>query len=230
MQPLRVLASAVVSLNRANTNDFHFMQLMVNDVLIPEYNGYNTQIARESGQSLEPATHVTYFSLINMNPAEPDTILTTMHLVKSASESAGQNYRVFTNDQQLFQITTQMTWWPPDIWENFYPILGGMHMLMSFVGCIETLMANIGLSEMLKSAFGGVDKMLLGKNFPNNTRALCMCVEEILRPVILEQPMSSFDDLMSHLESLAKKSRTACLCLDALIRPVFIIRRFVRLC
>ena len=176
VQPLRVLASAVVSLNRANTNDFHSMQLMVNDVLIPEYNGYNTQIARKSGQSLHPATHVTYFPLINMNPAEPNTILTTMHLVKSASESAGQENTVFTNDQQLFKITTQMTWWQPDIWENFYPILGGMHMLMSFVGCI----ANTGLSGMLKLAFGGVDKMLLGKNFPNNTRALRMCVEDLL--------------------------------------------------
>ena len=40
--------------------------------------------------------------------------------------------------------------------------------------------------------------------------------------------MLSFDDLMSHLESLAKT--TACLWLDALIRPVFIIMRFVRSC
>ena len=55
-----------------------------------------------------------------------------------------------------------------------------------------------------------------------------MCVEEILRPAILKQPMLSFDDLMSHLECFGKKSRTACLWLDALIHPGFIIMRFVR--
>ena len=100
-----------------------------------------------------------------------------MHLVKSASESAGQGYTVFTNDQQVFKITTQMTWSEPDIWENFYPILGGMHMLMSFVGCIGTLMANTGLSEMLKSAFGGVEKMLLGKN-SQITPEHCACASK----------------------------------------------------
>ena len=37
------------------------------------------------------------------------------------------------------------------------------------------------LSDLLKSAFGGVEKMLSGKNFPQNTRALRICVKEILR-------------------------------------------------
>ena len=43
-----------------------------------------------------------------MNPAESDTILKTMHMVKTATENSGQTYTDFTNDQQLFKITTQM--------------------------------------------------------------------------------------------------------------------------
>lgn len=50
----------------------------------PESNSYNTNIAREAGQKLQPITYVTYFPLINMNPAEPDTIL------KTATENPGQ--------------------------------------------------------------------------------------------------------------------------------------------
>ena len=62
-----------------------------------------------------------------------------------------------------------------------------MHTLMSFVGCIGTFMANTGLSDLLKSAFGGVEKMLPGKNFLQVTIALRICVEEILRSIMQDE-------------------------------------------
>ena len=64
------------------------------------------------------------------------TMFATMKLVKSQSEQAGQEYTVLTNDQQLFKIATQITWCKPDEWKNVFPVLGGMHTLMSFVACI----------------------------------------------------------------------------------------------
>ena len=178
---------------------FHFSA-----VEVPKYNGYDTKIAREASQKLQPRTYTTYFPLINMNPAE-----SAMHMVKTATGNSSQTYTVFTNGQQLFKITTQMTWWQPGVWENFYPVLGGMHLLMSFVGCTGSLLENTGLSNILKASLGGLDKMLLGKNFPNKIRALHMVVEEILRPVLLDCVLPTFDDLMSYLEGLASKSRTA---------------------
>ena len=57
-----------------------------------------------------------------MNLAEPDTILTTMHMVKAAAENYIQTYTIFTNNEQLSNITTQMTWLRPTVWENFYPV------------------------------------------------------------------------------------------------------------
>ena len=54
-------------------------------------------------------------------------------------------------------------------------------MLMSFVGCVGSLMANSGLEEIMKSAFGGVPRLLSGKKFPHNVRALRLVVEEMLR-------------------------------------------------
>ncbi len=49
------------------------------------------------------------------------------------------------------------------------------------------------------STFGGVMKMLSGKKFPQNVRALRMVVEELLRHVI---PMAeNFSSLMSELEN-----------------------------
>ena len=58
----------------------------------------------------------------------------------------------------------------------------GKTFILSFVACTCSchLMANTALAEVLKSAFGRVDKMLLGKKYPQNLRALRMCAEEVL--------------------------------------------------
>ena len=56
------------------------MSLIANDVQVPEYIGYNTKITRELGQQLESVTHTTFYSLINMNLAEPDSMLSTMDI------------------------------------------------------------------------------------------------------------------------------------------------------
>ena len=40
---------------------------------------------------------------------------------------------------------------------------GGMHMLMSFVGCIGVLMMGTGLEYLLGCAFPGVQNMMNGK-------------------------------------------------------------------
>ena len=149
-----------------------------------------------------------------------------MHMVTTATENSGQTYTIFTNDQQLFKITTQMTWWQPKLWKNFYPVLEGMHLLMSFIGCIGNLMGNTGLSNILKTSFGAVDKILLGKEFSNNIRSLRMAVKEILRLVLLNSVLTTFDDLMSYLEGLAFKNRTAKLSLDGIVWPIFIALRF----
>ena len=61
-------------------------------------------ISRETGEELNQETHVTYLPLINMNPADPGTVLTTMHLVKCETEKEGQNCTMFTNDQQFSKL------------------------------------------------------------------------------------------------------------------------------
>ena len=50
---------------------------------------------------------------------------------------------------------------------------------MSLFGAVGTLMSNTGLTEIMQTTFGGVPKMLSGKKFPQNVRALRMVVEEL---------------------------------------------------
>ena len=81
------------------------------------------------------------------------------------------------NDQQLYRVTINVIWVYPDLFKDFVPHLGGMHTLMSFIGAVGTVMSNSGLEEVMNSAFAGVPKMLSGKKFHKNMRALRLVTE-----------------------------------------------------
>ncbi len=69
-----------------------------------------------------------------------------------------------------------------------------MHFLMSYVGTIGVLMAGSGLEVLMKAAFGGVTKMLTGRIFSQNTRALRIVIEHVLHQIPCE--VNPFDELM----------------------------------
>ena len=176
------LTETVMVLNRAREKDFEFLKSVHANQGCPEYNGFNTMKAREEGLLLHKKTKTIYLPLIDMPPAEYDTILTSMLQVKRLSEASGQPFTVLTFDQQLYRYAVEIQWACPDLFppSSFLIRLGGMHMLMSFIGAIGNLMTETGLADIMSSAFSGVHKMLQGKKFPMCMRALRMLVEVIL--------------------------------------------------
>jgi len=52
----------------------------------------------------------------------------------------------------------------------------------------------------MSAVFGGVPKMLSGKKFLQNMRALRLVLEEVLRSIIEQTPITRKHDLMSILE------------------------------
>ena len=168
--------------------------------------------------------------MIDMPPAEYDTVLTSMLQVKGLSEAAGQPFTLLTFDQQLYRYAAEIQWVLPEVFppSSFVLRLGGMHMLMSFVGAVGNLMAATGLSDGMSSAFAGVDKMLIGKKFPMCMRALRMVAEVILDPVINDPSVQSYDNFIANLEARAQKSRTCRLWLEPLIKPVLLMMAYVR--
>ena len=83
---LVTLSETAVILNRAKEKDLEFLKSIHTGS--PEYNGYNTKQAREEGVSLQLKTNAIYLPLIDMPPAEYDTILTSMLQIKRLSEAA----------------------------------------------------------------------------------------------------------------------------------------------
>lgn len=169
-----------------------------------------------------------YLPLIDKSPADPATILSAMLKARAMTEATGQEYVIFTADQQLYRVAVHVMWENQALFGDIYLRLGGMHLLMSYVGCIGSLMAGSGVVEVLSEAFGGVLKMLSGKKYPDNVRALRMLVEELIRPFFQTQNMLCMDDLQQVLNDAASHSRTAKLWVNCLIKPVFIIMKYVR--
>jgi hypothetical protein len=79
---------------------------------------------------------------------------------------------------------------------------------------------------ILKAAFAGVPKMLIGKNYPMNVRALRLVVEELLRDFLPDIECS--DDLDNFLDKVSTESLTSKHWVDNLIKRVFLMMLFVR--
>ena len=62
-------------------------------------------------------------------------------------------------------------------------LIGGIYFLLSFIGCVRSLMAESGI---LSCAFGGVDHMFTGNKCPHNVRALRLLVEAVIQNTIHE--------------------------------------------
>ena len=223
---LSELARRQVSLNRARDLEHEFFSMIVQSDQTPEHGGFNTKLAREQGHTQKPATIAVYTPLIDMSPSDPDTIMTAMVEAMRLTEETGQIYTILTADQALYRIIVDITWVYPDMFSTLIPRLGGMHLLMSFIGCVGVLMANSGIEDILSTAFGGVAKMLTGKKFPQNYRALRLLTEELLRELI--EGTTSHADLMLELEERSLSSRTTRLWVDSFLKPTFIMMLFVR--
>ncbi len=121
--PLKVLAHQIIQLSRSQFLDFKFLKAVVTDTDIPEFSGFNTKLAREQKQSARPATKAIYTPLIDMTPADPDTMMSAVVEVQKLSKQCGQNYTVFTNDQQLYKVTVNVMWVYPEMFSCFVPRL-----------------------------------------------------------------------------------------------------------
>ena len=165
--------AATVSLGRSREIDYQFMHSILYVADTPEQNGYNTRLCREAGMTPATKSAVRYLPLINMTPkSDPDCINTAVaHGVKITNDS-NQNIMVITCDQQLYKVVVDLTFHTPALLSEVVAVLGGMHFLMDFVGCIGSLTADNGTKAILSTTFGSVDKMLSGKKYPQNVRAV----------------------------------------------------------
>ena len=208
--------------------DFLFLKEMSNNDNCPEFNGYNTQICRDQGHVPKLKTKAMYMPLIDMTPSDPDTIMTALRQAQQITSDRGQDYIVFTADLQLYRVAVHILWAYPEQFDNVVLRLGGMHTQMSFIWSIGSLMAESGLYELLDSTFAGVQKMMTGKKFPQNMRALRIVAEELLRAILTGDTVNDMHGLESILSDISSRSKTSHLWIDCVIKAVFIMMMYIR--
>ena len=100
---------------------------------------------------------------------------------------------------------------------------GGMHCVMSFLGCIDKLMKISGLEELICSSIQWFDGYIInGKNWPWAMRALRMVCTVLLSDFLYKEgSIPTFEDK-------ACKTPTGQLWVDCLIRPTLIAHMFIR--
>ncbi len=78
VQPLRILAKTAAALKIATDCDLSFLKSIIKDQNSPEYSGFNTKLARESGRGMQNATIVMYLPLIDKPPTDYSTMMTAL--------------------------------------------------------------------------------------------------------------------------------------------------------
>ena len=99
--------------------------------------------SHETGKK-QLATKYIFGPLIDAPPAHPDTVLTALNVIADFTQKHGQKYVYVVADMQLLKISMQIKWADPLKWRYLCLRPGGMHTLMSFIGCIGVLMKGTG--------------------------------------------------------------------------------------
>ena len=228
VSPLKVLAHQVLSKSRSESVDLDFLNKIIKGNNVPEFNGFNTAETRRQGQSIQLKSNTEYTPLIDMSPSDPDTMMSALVQAQNISSGTGQDFVIFTCDLQLYKVAQKILWAYPKKIENVILRLGGMHLLMSFIGAIGNLMAESGLVEIMEYVFGGVSKMISGKKFPQNMRAMRLVMEELVRDIIIKNGFMTYESLIYYLDDIASKSKTSMLWIDCFIKPIFLMMQYVR--
>ena len=228
--PIELVRKKNDSVNTALEHDLSWLVNVIQNVscgkLPTEWAGHMTRKAKDKESDLGPATNFLFGPLIDAPPSNPDTVLTALMYIEQFLTQHNQRHLHISADMQLYKIVMQIKWSYPDRWQHLIARPGGMHIMMSFIGCIGTLMCSSGLEDILEVAFKGVPNMLLGKAWPKALCGLRMVVEALLEPLITQGNVT-VHQMEQALED-ASASRTGRLWVDCLIKPVIILLLFIR--
>ena len=218
-------------LTSALTADIDWLCEVVNgsndlDGEVCEWAGYMSRKARQRGVSSGPTDYI-FGPMVDATPSHPDTVLTTLTFIEKFIHNHGQKHMMVVADMQLFQVIQRIKWSDPDRWNDLIPRPGGMHTLMSFIGCIGTLMKASGFEEILGGVFGGVGSMLNGKAWPRAVRAFRMVASGLLKDVIISDGITTLSQLETFLDDTCKHP-TGKLWVQCFILPVAIMLLFIR--
>lgn len=142
---------------------------------IPGWNGFMEEVTSSKPYQ---RSRILCLPFINAPPSDYDTIFTALLCAAKKCESLQQQTCFVTFDQPLYIKARDIiaSNFDPAL-TNIIPILGGFHMVMSFVGAIGYIMAGSGLKQLMSVIYAeqSVEKMLSGHAYSRAVRAHILC-------------------------------------------------------
>lgn len=125
----------------------------------PGWSGFMSNVS--TGNYPGPST-VSLLPIIDLNPSDLSCIYSTLNFVIDQAEQLNMETPVLTFDQPLWLKATEIVSAKS---LKVVLVLGGFHLMMSYLGSIGTLMKGSGLSEALQTSYGrnAVEHMMSGK-------------------------------------------------------------------
>ena len=213
------------SIKRAAQRDAGFYNQLTSPEAI-EFSGYNAKEDRNENNARAPKTLFVFGPLLNLPPSHPDTVKTTMNFLLVSLQSFGMEYAHICMDMQLYMVACKIKWNDLEKWKHVVLHPGMMHTLMSFLGCIGTLMKGSGMETILSAAFGSLKSIINGKSWPQALRAYRMLTAALLNDFLTDGTKSS-EEIDAYLET-NQQCPTKKLWVDCLIKPTFIAHQFLR--
>ena len=155
----------------------------------------------------------------------PDTVITTLVNLEKALNSFGMQYTHITVDLQLYQTACLVQWNDPLRWNNVILHPGMMHTLMSFLGCIGTLMKASCVDILISPAFPGITSIVNGKAWTNALRAYRLIIAVVLQK-LYSNGAKTYKELIVYLQT-ARELPTGRLWVDCFVKPALLSYMFL---
>ena len=176
----------------------------------------------------KPATVYLFGPLIDAPPAHQDTALTSRLYMNKSLLDLDMQYANMCVDMQLYMVAQQIKWWDQHKFRDVVLRPGAMHIIMSFLGCIGTLMKSSGLDVLIGAAFGGMNGIITGKAWLRATRAFRMVLAALLQN-FLRTGAKTCEEITAYMEE-ARKHPTGRHWVDNFLKPTILIGTPVHSC
>ena len=120
--------------------------------------------------------------------------------MKQTLKTFSMQYAYLSVDIQLYHIACIVQWSDSYCWTSLVLHPGMMHTLMSFIGCIGTLMKALCVDMLLIVAFGGVTDIVTGKW--TNALHACHLITTVLLQDFFQSGTKTYQELREYNEAV----------------------------
>ncbi|KAE8747077.1 hypothetical protein FOCC_FOCC006215, partial [Frankliniella occidentalis] len=169
---------------------------------LPSWSGY-MEVAHANSGPYDVST-VEYLPFINLDPTNLSCIFTALNFASDQCEKQKQKHCAVTFDLPLFMKATEISNGCPEL-KKVIVMLGGFHLIMSFLGCIGEIMSGSGLEDLFATVYAqnSVPHMMSGHAYARSMRAHSLA-QQALSTIILKEAITEDNALLSELASLHK--------------------------